>query len=273
MSERFAADWLSLREPADHAARPQALTQSLARRFASAGRLRVLDLGAGTGSNLRYLAPRLPCAQRWTLVDHDRALLARAVEACESASRGGWPLLELETTVLGLAALSARDLTGFELVTASALLDLVTTDWLRRTVEQCRRARATVLFALSYDGSARWDPAEPEDDIVRAAVNAHQRRDKGLGPALGPAAGSTVAELLTAAGYRVSVEPSPWRLGPADAALQEQLIAGWAIAAAEQDPSLAAPVRRWTARRRAHLAAGRSRLRLGHVDVLAEPVG
>jgi SAM-dependent methyltransferase len=273
MSERFAADWLSLREPADHAARPRALTESLARRFASAGRLRVLDLGAGTGSNLRYLAPRLPCAQRWTLVDHDRLLLTRAVEACESANRGGWPAVELETSVLGLAALSELDLTAFDLVTASALLDLVTADWLQRTVNQCRQAGVTVLFALSYDGRARWDPADPKDDIVRAAVNAHQRRDKGLGPALGPAAGSTAAELLMAAGYRVSVESSPWCLGPADAALQEQLIAGWASAAAEQDPSLAAPVHHWAARRRAHLAAGRSRLRLGHVDVLAEPVG
>jgi SAM-dependent methyltransferase len=273
MSERFAADWLSLREPADHAARPQALTQRLAQRFASAERLRVMDLGAGTGSNLRYLAPRLPCAQRWTLVDHDRALLTRAVETCESANRGGWPSVELETTVLGLAALSELDLTGFDLVTASALLDLVTTDWLRRTVEQCRHARATVLFALSYDGSASWRPAEPEDDIVRAAVNAHQRRDKGLGPALGPVAGTTAAALLTAAGYHVSVEPSPWRLGPADAALQEQLIAGWASAAAEQDPALATTVWHWMARRRAHLAAGTSRLRLGHVDVLAEPAG
>jgi len=56
-------------------------------------------------------------------------------------------------------------------------------------VDACRRAGCLVYVALSYDGTVRWerpgDGARDDADII-AAVNAHQRRDKGTGRALGP---------------------------------------------------------------------------------------
>ena len=77
MAESFDGDWLDLREAADHAARSRAgIEQSLPPR----PRRRILDLGAGTGSNCRYLAPRLGGDQRWWLLDADPQLLAAAAE-------------------------------------------------------------------------------------------------------------------------------------------------------------------------------------------------
>jgi spermidine synthase len=52
------------------------LLEVLARWAIPAGRLRVVDLGAGTGANLRRLAPLLGSGQRWTLVELDPALVA-----------------------------------------------------------------------------------------------------------------------------------------------------------------------------------------------------
>ncbi len=74
----FSAEWLALREPADHRARNRDLLGALARRFAGRDTLSVVDLGCGAGSNLRALAPALPRRQRWRLVDHDAALLGAA---------------------------------------------------------------------------------------------------------------------------------------------------------------------------------------------------
>jgi len=85
----FDKDWLSLREPADHLARDTDLLQSLLEHLRAASdattstgsdmdharSLSVVDLGTGTGSNLRYLQPRLGAHQRWQLVDNDPALL------------------------------------------------------------------------------------------------------------------------------------------------------------------------------------------------------
>ncbi len=62
------------------------------------GELAVLDLGAGTGANFRFLAPRLGGTQRWILVDHDPALLGKALEVTRA-----WAL------AAGLAAASWGD--------------------------------------------------------------------------------------------------------------------------------------------------------------------
>ena len=76
MTERFAADWLALREPFDHAARSVALARRLADRLPR--RPRLVDLGGGTGSMFRFLAPIIGRGQDWILVDADDALLEDA---------------------------------------------------------------------------------------------------------------------------------------------------------------------------------------------------
>ena len=70
----FSASWLALREGIDAASRDASLVERLSR-VLSARALRALDLGGGTGANVRYLAPRLTGI--WTVVDHDRDLLSR----------------------------------------------------------------------------------------------------------------------------------------------------------------------------------------------------
>src|SRR4051812_27538000 len=67
--------WLSLREAADARARSMELTRRIADVLPPDTPLRLVDLASGTGSNIRYLASRLPGPQRWLAVDRDAALL------------------------------------------------------------------------------------------------------------------------------------------------------------------------------------------------------
>ncbi|WP_018872104.1 class I SAM-dependent methyltransferase [Thioalkalivibrio sp. ALJ16] len=263
MTETFDPDWLQLREPADHAARPEALATALREALAGAGSavIRVTDLGSGTGSNLRYLAPRLPRPQHWRLVDHDAGLLAQALAPCAG--------VEIERQRCDLASDPAVALAGDEaLVTGSALLDLVSREWLQRLLAACSGQGAAVLFALSYDGRMRWSRPHPLDADVEAWVNRHQRSDKGFGPALGPAAAATCAEQLEALGYRVQVAASDWRIGVEQAALGAALIEGWVGAAAAIRPERAGDLQAWGDARAQALAAGTVELTVGHQDVL-----
>lgn len=281
MSETFDPAWLALREPVDHRSRSAAAMSLLAPARRAGGWTRVVDLGSGTGSNLRYLAPRLAGIRHWTLVDRDGDLLARA-----PAPDG----VEVKRLVgdLADAGLDAIRDSDADLATGSALLDLVSRDWLRGLAEACRDARCAALFALTYDGTIRWTAADsrrpaddPDDALVRRAVNSHQRRDKGLGPALGPMAGLMAETLFREAGYRAWLLQSPWRLGPDDAALARALVDGWESAAAEElggapgdgadGDNGADRVRAWAERRRATIASGRFGLTVGHLDLLALP--
>ena len=69
MAEKFDGDWLDLREPHDAMARNAALARTLS--LALPARPRILDLGAGTGSLLRWLGHWIGRSQGWILVDAD----------------------------------------------------------------------------------------------------------------------------------------------------------------------------------------------------------
>ena len=253
----FSAEWLALREPADAAARSSGLADALA-----PGARRIVDLACGTGANIRFLAPRLPLASDWLAVDNDPRLLAALAPPAGA---------KVSTKQLDLAQkLDELSLAGYDLVTASALLDLVSAAWLARLAARCAAAGADVLFALTYDGRIEWSPGDEGDERVRELINRHQLGDKGFGAALGPAAAAAAASTFSALGYEVRTAPSDWTLGPESPALQTALISGWALAATEVAPAHGDALAEWAKRRRTHVAARASRLRVGHLDVAGQ---
>jgi SAM-dependent methyltransferase len=263
--EAFSADWLALREPADHDARAHDVAAEMGRRLGRHTRTRALDLASGTGSNVRYLLPRLPSITRWTLVDHDAGLLDLARRSLEPVAREVG--VTIETAQLDLRRLDALPIDECALITASALLDLVSADWLAALARRCQTAGADALFSLSYDGRIDCDPADAWDERLRELVNRHQRRDKGFGPALGPDA----VDVAKAAFGEVEilVSTSDWVLDHRHAELQRQLLAGWASAARAMAPADASAIDSWLQRRLTSVVAGRSRLRVGHRDLAA----
>jgi len=256
--------WLRLREAADARARADALTRRIMDALPPRGPLRVLDLATGAGSNVRYLAPRLPRPQQWVVVDRNAELLA------DLRARTTRLDIEIDTRQMDLGSLDPALFERRHLVTASALLDLVSGAWLRSLAQHCRAAGAAALFTITYNGRSSCEPPEPEDDWVRDLLNRHQKRDKGLGgPAEGPDAVACAQRCFAEAGYRVECAPSDWRLGPDQTAMQRMLIDGWAEAAGEMAPERAPAVAGWRARRLAHLDAGRSHILVGHDDLAA----
>jgi hypothetical protein len=272
-SDTFAAEWLALREPVDHRSRAHGLLRPLQAWWEKKEVSRVLDLASGTGSNIRYLAPRLPGLQRWTLLDHDAALLARTPNVGDSSVL---PVVGVERVLGDLAREGLEAIASSELVTASALLDLVSAQWLDRLVVSCKAAHAAALFAITWDGDVSWRMQhrameDADDGLVLDLVRAHQRRDKGTGPALGPLAGPAAERAFKAAGYRTWLMPSPWQLGPDQVEMAVAMIDGWERAALEQNSSDPRRIREWAARRRSDVRARASALVVGHVDLLALP--
>src|SRR5207244_2877455 len=130
MTEPLAA-WLALREPFDAAARSAALTQAMVASLPRGRTLRILDLATGTGANVRFLAPRLPAPQQWLLVDADPDLLAEIPSRTSALAD-----VQIEVRQMNLGPLDQPDIfTGRDFVTASALLDLVSEQWLTRLAD------------------------------------------------------------------------------------------------------------------------------------------
>lgn len=262
--ESFAHDWLRLREPVDHKARSSHLQERLQDELGTEKTLQIIDLGAGSGSNLRYIAPRLANPQNWMLIDHDASLLVHAAAPC----RKTWVC----SCTLDLNEWDRiQRLPRPDLVTGSALLDLVSAEWLSALIDQCLEWRAAVLFGLTVNGEIALRLEDPDDTSVLGALQQHQRRHKGLGQALGPDAAPALAKGLRDAGYRVWMEPSPWALGPQDQRLAAELIYGWASAATEQEPGQSRLFQSWQHRRMRQITDGQLEIDVGHWDLLALP--
>lgn len=262
------ADWLTRREPADAAARVVDLADRVRARLTGTRPVVVHDLGSGTGAMGRWLAPRLPGPQHWVLHDGDAGLLARAAADPPPVAADGTPIT-VETRRGDLTRLTATELAEGDLITASALLDMLTAEEVGRVAAAC--AGRPALFTLSVVGHVRLDPMDPLDAEVAAAFNDHQRRTVRGRRLLGPDAVARTAAAFAGQGAAVTLRSSPWRLGPADAGLLGEWFAGWIDAAREQRPQLAGPLTGYARRRRDELAAGRLSVLVDHQDLLALP--
>ena len=259
MAESFDADWLSLREPVDAAAR----SRPLALRFLEATRARgsgaILDLGCGTGANLRYLAGLMDGAEHGRLMgaDQDATLLERLRLA------GGMNPDVLRVDLADLDAIPWEQLAG---VTCSALLDLVSQAWLADLFDRLAAHRLPFLAALNVDGTHAFDPAHQGDDARARAFAVDQARDKGFGdPALGAALPDAARVAAARTGMRIDLAPTPWCLGPDRPALARAFLSGYALGHDQGD----APAGAWLKDRLGTLEAGRLTITVGHVDMLA----
>ena len=262
------SDWLALREPADAAARSVDLVDAV--RPSLTAPLLVRDLGCGSGSMGRWLAPRLPGPQTWVLHDRDPRLLEIAAAGLPGTAADGAPVTARPEQG-DLADLRAADLAGTSLVTASALLDLLTVDELDALADACVAAGCPALLTLSVTGGARLAPSDPLDAVFATAFDAHQRRTEDDRRLLGPDAGAVAVAAFDRRGATVLTRPSPWLLDAAHVDLVEEWLRGWIDAACAQRPQLEAHAPGYLRRRLEALAAGRLQVTVGHLDVLALP--
>ncbi len=283
MSETFDPDWLALREPFDAGARSRALAETLADRLPA--RPRLLDLGAGSGSLFRWLAPIIGRSQAWVFADADTDLLRYALDdTADWAEDQGWTVSTPGRALLvhaptGTWRIETRrvDLAGpigelnpamADAVTCSALLDLVSADWIDRLVAQLR---TPLLACLTVDGRDRFRPAHPLDGLVMSGFRRDQSRDKGFGPALGPRALPVLQAALAARGFTATAATSDWRIAAGDRDMLEELVLSHADVALHTLPAQREAIGEWEAWRLDQIARRRLTVQIGHRDCLAFP--
>jgi SAM-dependent methyltransferase len=267
---RVSRRWLALRERADAAARALDLARHVGRRPPTTGRWLIHDLGCGTGAMGRWLAPLLPGPQHWVAHDRDTDLLEVAAAHPPATSADG-EAVTIETKSSDITRLRSRDLAGATLITASALLDLLTEEELVMLIDIGVGSGCPMLLTLSVLGHVELTPPECLDRRVAAAFDAHQRRVTERGRLLGPDAVAVAVEQCGQLGADVRVRPSPWRLGVSHADLSAEWFTGWVGAACEQQVELAPEVELYARRRLAQAAAGELAVTVDHADLLVSP--
>ncbi|SNC68169.1 Glycosyltransferase involved in cell wall bisynthesis [Marinobacter sp. es.048] len=274
----FESDWLAAREAADHRARSRELTDELNQWLLSHYEslppeshcpMQIVDIGTGRGSNALFLVPPLQVPQSWLALDQDAALLREARQRVELLDVP----FETRTVQLSPENMEQHLPAQLALVTASALIDLVSEPWLKALSQAASRRNAAMLIVLSYAGHFELSPGHPDDELLQTLVNQHQHADKGTGAALGPDAPIVLKDLLQAEGYRVKLAESPWSLSSEDQALARMLMQGWTEAAIEQSPADRDRLTLWLETRNRQLSEGKLKVVVRHLDLLALPPG
>lgn len=258
----FSIDWLDLREPADFAARNKSIALQLVTFLQADQDISpiIVDLGSGTGSTLRALSALGAHQCVWRLVDHNPALLNEALR------RHGQTEI-VEDYEADLLDVSSLPLGGATLLSASALFDLVSASVVDTLVSRIKKQGTAFYAALNYDGRTQWSPPHHFDNAVLDAFNQDQRRDKGMGSALGPESADYLRASLERAGYTVYTGDSTWQLGSEQQRLMADLIRGIRAAVSEGYHLDAELLDDWETFRLAHISEGHCTV--GHVDVLA----
>lgn len=262
----FSANWLTMREPYDRAARDQTLAGNLCAYLANKPAGPIVDLGGGTGSTARTLAADFGVERPWVVLDHDPDLLAYGRERhATHQTKIDFRHADLTSN---LAALIPPEAVA---VTTSALLDLVSEAWLSQLVGVLQRRNLPFYAALTYDGRMRWRPGDIFDQRIKQIFDNHQHTDKGFGPALGPDAPSTLATILSDGTGTLQSARSDWTFEQSDRAIQVELLQGYANAALELAPAERKEIADWHRQRTTRLDNGQSRHIVGHVDQLWIP--
>lgn len=216
--EAFATDWLSTRFPYDQAARHTGLEAAVMAGLPASPR--VMDLGCGSGSNLRHLSPRLGPGQSWICVDHNRELLAATRQVAEG-------LAKVETLDLREADLLQPQqwLTEAEpdLVVANAVFDLFTSGQMATVLAALAGRKLPLYTTLLYTGM-HWQPEQPDDTRYIAAYEAHMQRPRAAGAGMGPQAPAVIEAWVTAHGGHCERAPATWEIPAGDRSMQGFLL-------------------------------------------------
>ncbi|MEE2693902.1 MAG: class I SAM-dependent methyltransferase [Pseudomonadota bacterium] len=288
MSE-FSSSWLDIREGADARARNVDLVTALSTYVDELEEIHLMDLGAGTGGLFRYLAPRLGRHQTWQLVDCSSSLLEQ-VENRLTRWAGQHELIVRSKVGMWYASNSVREycvdteiwdlVSGFadfptdpsaDVITASAFIDLVSLSWIEQLVAFCRKAQTSFYGCLTYNGIIEWSPGHSCDRAFLQLLNNDQRRDKGMGPALGPEAFQVINNSFRSSGFVVKTGSSPWILDSNDCQLQKALLLQWVRLLGQKSGWPVWKINEWNEFRLAAIVEGKSQLKVGHQDIWVVP--
>ncbi|MBW8171557.1 hypothetical protein K0651_00640 [Ornithinimicrobium sp. Arc0846-15] len=261
-SAPIAADWLALRRLLDDQARGSTVA-ALGQLIAQRGPINsVIDVGAGTGANTAWLTQHIKAmgeTPRWILLDHDPHLLNN-IDLPPSV-----PFTTVVGDIADVATVAAASSAPC-LVSASALLDVLTFEAIDSLVGAiCKHANAAIL-ALSVTGRLSLSPPHPFDEHLVQAFNNHQSRGTLSGPAGIEAAATAFAKCQ----WQVLRVPTPWTLDANSTAMTRRWLQDRVAAASEllpDSPELGA----WATAREAQLNAGELRVIVEHEDLLAWP--
>ena len=180
----FNNNWLFERERIDNLSKNKTLINKLDNSLKKFNNINIIDLGARTGSNFRYLSKKIKLKnQYWSLIDISQKSLNEVKKNLTKNQK----FINLKLINKNII----RDIKKFEfnkfyLVTGSAFLDIMPLNWFKSFHEKNINTKL-VYFSINYDGFFQFFPKHDLDlEILNLFNNDQVSKKNNQNKAVGP---------------------------------------------------------------------------------------
>ena len=203
--------------------------------------LKIVDIGSGTGANVRYYFDKIPHAQEWTLIEQSTYLLEEcrhSLSAFAQEHNYSWQaqgdaflLTDTEEKTATIKLVPGRlehieqltDLPHTDVVTANAVFDLLSFEQFDALVSTLARHDVCLLATLNYYETS-FLPFSDQDHRFTHWYHMHMKRPQPMGIAMGPDCSAEMLDLLAQHHMMIEQEGSQWHLKKCDLTMHRYIL-------------------------------------------------
>ena len=221
--EQFSNAWLSSREPYDNLARTKYICDIIKDHH------RILDLGSGTGSFLRWCLLNKINFSEFLMIDNDFKLLDKFSSLTSTfckkhdiefskITNKHYSLRKNKKIHSSKVILSRKDIDSqidlindFDIISLSALSDLLSSKFLSRIFKYIHKDKI-LYFSICFNGKISWNKPHSFDKYILTAFNRDQQKKKGTQISLGFKSINKIQTLSKKYNYKCKKFNSSWIL-------------------------------------------------------------
>ena len=225
--DKFSLSWIKAREKYDLKYRSNLLKEQYKKDKSFFNR--IIDLGSGNGSFLRYCHSKKMIFEEMLLVDYDSKLLRDFYASTYSYLNGtNYNILKESPTKYKLKKIdviktkniqlmntdilkSLNIINNYNLISLSAMSDILPTLFIKKLLNIVEKNKI-IYFSICFDGSIKWASSHKYDKYILTMFNKHQEMNKISGYALGLKSIKLIKEYSAKKKYSFQVEDSSWEL-------------------------------------------------------------
>ncbi|MEW5900794.1 MAG: hypothetical protein AB1715_04970 [Acidobacteriota bacterium] len=279
--------WLEERYAYDARARNRNLEKLVAADLKAFRFLRIVDLGAGLGANLRYYSDFFDCDQEWYCVEKDLALCEAFFPHLERwAFEQGWScrrdsqliILQKKKKTVTASLLpgsfipfpTALASIPLDLGLANAVFDLVSGQQFSFLAEALASRAVPLLATLNYV-SMRFVPSRIEDQRIIKLYDQTMTFPGPAGTPMGPRCAAVMKKILKESDYQVADGKSPWTISGDDGSLLHLLLqyVQTSVSAFRGEKIEIDDLEDWIRRKKEGVISGAVKLLVRHHDLYA----
>ena len=230
-ANKFTATWINLRESYDMLSRSN-LLQNLYKNN-KMNLKKVIDLGGGNGSFLRWCHYKNIIYDDFLIIDNDEALLKSFYPRTKSYlsmmslslkkdNMMSYRIQNIKKNKDSFITLKKQDfyksidiINDYNLVSFSAVSDLLSKKFIKYLFDKIDKG-TNLYFSICFDGRVKWKNKNKHDKYIVSMFNQHQKQEKTTGVALGLNSINFIKNLSKKNDYKIYIADSSWSVDSQD---------------------------------------------------------